>query len=1019
MARKLVDKYGNEILGPQPGAQTLFVTSPADIVIYGGGAFTGKSYLGTLEATRNVGDPLYSAGLFRKQSVEIMMAGGLWDTASRIFPSVGGVPNLGHYYWKFPSGSRIEYHHITNESVIYTYQGSAFVYLMFDELTHFCLTPDHEVLTNNGWKNIASIKVGDVVASLSKEETIEYKTVDDVHAYNHNGDMYECNERNGLSFCGTDNHEMIVRRQDKNKSIGKKRLDSWGNDKVVRTGNKVDGYEIKEFNIPVPQGRGHGSNKNSFEKIDGDAYLQFLGFYIAEGCSFRMKSRSRSPVVSIRQTKEDGKVFIREVLSRLPWRYTETKDGQFKIFSRQLYNCVNWMGDLYTKRVPRWIYGLTKRQIKLFVDAFVEGDGYKAKKGAIQIGLANDGLIDDFQELFFLLGRVATKRSGVNKKGFKYYSLYVSKEARRDTRVINEHINKINYQGTVHCLTVRDNHNFLCRRNGKYFFSGNSEKEFFYLLSRNRPPTGCKLKPYCRATCNPEPGWVANLIQWWWDPNTGYAIPERSGVIRHFVREGDDIVWVSPDYRDKDGDPPKSITFIAATLDDNPIGTEADPTYRANLKTQDYVTRERLLKGNWLIDYGGNMFKPEWLPVVDEIPDGIKLVRYWDFAASEVKEKDKDDPDWTAGALCGIYEGILYIVDVTFFRESPGKTEVKVLDTAQTDGRQVEVWWEEEKASAGKFTSEYMKQVLKGFDAHPDPVSGHKVERARPWSAWAEQGKVRLLRGEWNRQFKSWASKFPSGKRDTIDAVSGCFKVLTGPSRVFKYYISDAKHNLRVFEKEKEDFEKIQPHNIDVYLTLWAEEDGGIFGCCWAWSKLSKKLRMYNEIVHYEPIPGILASDIVEKVVVPMYDKPNFVSLKAIYCNDVLLSPGKHHMAKELRKFGIRPRTLKVYDEVGSILTLNRMMAQRAFIVHPDCQESDSQIRGWMYKDKKIEKGYPLARNACLIVSQLRSEMRTVDLSLAKPYSAKKEQVRQSLKATGDIPGNLTGKRNQYDYLAK
>src|SRR5699024_3011847 len=41
-----------------------------------------------------------------------------------------------------------------------------------------------------------------------------------------------------------------------------------------------------------------------------------------------------------------------------------------------------------------------------------------------------------------------------------------------------------------------------------------TESMFFYLLSRNR--STCGVKPYVRATCNPDPdSWVAELIEWW------------------------------------------------------------------------------------------------------------------------------------------------------------------------------------------------------------------------------------------------------------------------------------------------------------------------------------------------------------------------------------------------------------------------------------------------------------------------------------------------------------------------
>lgn len=53
-------------------------------------------------------------------------------------------------------------------------------------------------------------------------------------------------------------------------------------------------------------------------------------------------------------------------------------------------------------------------------------------------------------------------------------------------------------------------------------------EQFFYMLSRNQ--STCGVKPYVRARRNPDSdSWVAKFIQWWWDPDTGYAIPERSG----------------------------------------------------------------------------------------------------------------------------------------------------------------------------------------------------------------------------------------------------------------------------------------------------------------------------------------------------------------------------------------------------------------------------------------------------------------------------------------------------------
>ena len=64
--------------------------------------------------------------------------------------------------------------------------------------------------------------------------------------------------------------------------------------------------------------------------------------------------------------------------------------------------------------------------------------------------------------------------------------------------------------------------------------------QFFYMLSRNRSLSG--VRPYIRASANPEPGWLADFLDWWIDDD-GWAIPERSGVIRWMVRENDNTFW--------------------------------------------------------------------------------------------------------------------------------------------------------------------------------------------------------------------------------------------------------------------------------------------------------------------------------------------------------------------------------------------------------------------------------------------------------------------------------------------
>ena len=114
-----------------------------------------------------------------------------------------------------------------------------------------------------------------------------------------------------------------------------------------------------------------------------------------------------------------------------------------------------------------------------------------------------------------------------------------------------------------------------------------SRKQFLYMLSRNR--TTCGIRPYVRATCNPDAdSWVADFISWWIDQETGYPIPERSGLVRYMCVLNDTIYFAdTAEKLAEEHDIPieqcKSVTFIASRLQDNKVLMESDPGYLANL----------------------------------------------------------------------------------------------------------------------------------------------------------------------------------------------------------------------------------------------------------------------------------------------------------------------------------------------------------------------------------------------------------------------------------------------------
>ena len=222
---------------------------------------------------------------------------------------------------------------------------------------------------------------------------------------------------------------------------------------------------------------------------------------------------------------------------------------------------------------------------------------------------------------------------------------------------------KYDYQGHQFCA--------ICFDELTHF----TDTQFWYLVSRNR--STCGIKPYIRATCNPEPGWVADFLEWWIDQSTGYAIPERSGQLRYMIRSGDDIYWADtkeelieahPEFKPEDI---LSVTFICAKLEDNQELLNKDPGYKGRLMALSKIERQRLLDGNWKVAEGAQI-EESWIrnfhtkngeiefnfhEFLYKVPQSIvRRIATIDTAGTS-KEKAAQDrgkkPSWS---VCGIWD---------------------------------------------------------------------------------------------------------------------------------------------------------------------------------------------------------------------------------------------------------------------------------------------------------------------------------------------------------------------------
>lgn len=175
---------------------------------------------------------------------------------------------------------------------------------------------------------------------------------------------------------------------------------------------------------------------------------------------------------------------------------------------------------------------------------------------------------------------------------------------------------------------------------------------------------------------------------------------------------------------------------------------------------------------------GGELFPVDKFIVVPFIPKGTKVdraVRYWDKAGTQGGGK------FTAGVLMAkLTDGRFIVLDVV--REQLGyhDRELKIKNTAADDGRDVDVWVEQEPGSGGKESAQRTVANIPGYKVWSDKVHGDKYTRAEPYAGQVQGENMLLLGGPWVKAFKTEHEYFPNGPyKDQVDAAAGAFAKLS------------------------------------------------------------------------------------------------------------------------------------------------------------------------------------------------------------------------------------------------
>lgn len=350
----------------------------------------------------------------------------------------------------------------------------------------FCYDDKVEVLTNKGWKFFKDLDKTELFLSINPE-TGEGEYVPAVAWINqyYEGDMVYRKSK-CFDLANTPNHVHVGRKH------GQKHIS------LVNESDIKDNFSFLSY-IPSWKGIDTPFIVIDNKKYDTNLFCEFLGYYLSEGSFTEWGDKNRTIPrrrVNISQKKSEAKEKIIKCCRALFKNVIVTKERiEFNLNKendKDLIHIIRSFGHAHEKYVPDFIKELSPKYIKIFLDAFLLGDG------TVHCGVLYDGyqckpqriystssvkLKDDLGELLLKVGKCPSFKN-------RGKSIYHCKKQKKDylARYDQWNVAELNskyrygkvmkkeikpYKGFIYDVELEKNHTLVVRRNDNVCVSGN------------------------------------------------------------------------------------------------------------------------------------------------------------------------------------------------------------------------------------------------------------------------------------------------------------------------------------------------------------------------------------------------------------------------------------------------------------------------------------------------------------------------------------------------------------------